>query len=142
MPTTRQTTREVHILSGSELMREPSTIRLVIEGPMTPADVAALCEQVRALVHGGEADLVICDLGALTDADLGTIDALARVQLTSRRVGCKVSVRNAPPGLGDLLLLAGLGQVVRLWVEVVGQAEEREVALGVQEERDPADPAT
>jgi hypothetical protein len=90
---------------------------------MTPADVAALCEQVRALAHGCQADRVICDLGALTDADLGTIDTLARVQLTSRRLGCQVSVRNAPPGLGDLLLLAGLGQVVRLWVETSGQAE-------------------
>jgi ABC-type transporter Mla MlaB component len=142
MPTTRQTTREVHILSGSELTREPSTIRLVIEGPMTPADVAALCEHVRALVHGRHVGLVICDLGALTDADIGTIDAMARLQLTSRRLGCQVSVRNAPPGLGDLLLLAGLGQVVRLRVEVGGQAEDREVPLRVQEERDPADPAT
>jgi ABC-type transporter Mla MlaB component len=136
------TRREVHILSGSELMREPSTIRLVIEGPMTPADVAALCEHVRALVHGRQADLVICDLGALTDADLGTIDALARVQLTSRRLGCQVRVRNAPPGLGDLLLFAGLGQVLRLWVEASGQAEKREVPLGVQEECDSADPIT
>lgn len=132
----------MHILSRSELLREPSTIRLVIEGPMTPAHVAELCEHVRALVDGRRAYRVICDLGELTDADLGTIDALARVQLTSRRLGCQMSVRNAPPGLGDLLLLAGLGQVVRLWVEASGQAEEREVPLGVQEERDSTDPAT
>jgi hypothetical protein len=51
-----------------------------------------------------------------------------------------VGVRNAPPGLRELLLLVGLGQVVRLWVEASGQAEEREVALGVEEEGDPADP--
>ena len=109
---------------------------------MTTADVAALCAHVRASVRGRRSDVVICDLGALTDADLGTIDVLARLQLTSQHLGFQVSVRNAPPGLGDLLLLAGLGQVVRLWVEASGQAEEREEALGVQEEGDPADPAT
>ena len=128
-------------MSGLEPTRQPSSIRLAIEGPMTPAGVAALCEHLRALAHGSQADLVICDLGALTDADLGTIDALARLQLTSRRLGCQVSVRNAPPGLGDLLLLLGLHRVVGLLVEAGGQAEERKVARGVQEERDPADPA-
>jgi len=130
------------ILAGSQQPREPITIRLAIEGPMATADAAALCEDLRVALDQSRADLVLCDLGALPDADLGTVDALARLQLTSRRLGCQVSVRNAPPGLGDLLLLAGLGQVVRLWVEASGQAEEREEALGVEEEGDPADPAT
>jgi hypothetical protein len=107
---------------------------------MATADVAALCEDVRVALDRSRAELVLCDLGGLTDADLGTIDALARLQLTGRRLGCQVGVRNAPPGLRELLLLVGLGRVVRLWVEAGGQAEEREVALGVEEEGDPADP--
>jgi ABC-type transporter Mla MlaB component len=106
---------------------------------MATAEVAALCEGVRLAMDRSRADLVLCDLGRLTDADLGTVDALARLQLTGRRLGCRVDVRNAPPGLRELLLLVGLGQVVRLWVEAGRQPEEREEALGVQEERDPAD---
>jgi ABC-type transporter Mla MlaB component len=117
-------------------------IRLALGGPMAAPDVAALCEDVRVSLDRRRVDLVICDLGALTDADLGTIDALARLQLTSRRLGSQMGVRNAPAGLRDLLLLVGLAQVVRLRVEASGQAEEREEALGVQEEGDPADPAT
>lgn len=109
---------------------------------MTNADVAALCEHIGAALHEGRSDLVVCDLGAVTDADLGTIDALARLQLTSRRLGCRMGVRNAPAGLRDLLALAGMQQVFRLRVEASGEAEEREEPLGVQEECDPADPAT
>jgi ABC-type transporter Mla MlaB component len=112
---------------------------------MTTADVAALCEHIGAALHERRTDLVICDLGAVTDADIGTIDALARLQLSSRRLGCRMGVRNAPAELGDLLSLAGLQQVVGLVglrVEASGQAEEREEPPGVQEEGDAADPAT
>jgi len=109
---------------------------------MATADVAALCEDVRVALDRSRADLVLCDLGELTDADLGTVDALARLQLTGRRLGCQLGIRNAPAGLRELLLFAGLSQVVRLWVEASRQAEDREVALGVQEEGDPGDPAT
>jgi ABC-type transporter Mla MlaB component len=130
------------VLAGSDHSRESSTIRVVLEGPMGPGDVAALCEDVRVSVGRRGAALVICDLGALTDADLATIDALARLQLTSQRLGCQMGVRNAPARLHDLLLLAGLGRVVRLSVELGRQAEEREEALRVEEERDPADSTT
>lgn len=129
------------LLAGSDQSREPSTIRLVLEGPMAAADAAALCERLALLDRRG-ADLVICDLGSLSKADLGTIDALLRLQLTSRRLGCRMGVRNAPAGLRELLTLAGLGRVVRLLVEASGQAEEREESLGVQKEGDPADPPT
>jgi ABC-type transporter Mla MlaB component len=130
------------VLAGSDHSREPSTIRVVLEGPMGPSDVAALCENVRVSVDRRGAALVICDLGALTDADLGTLEALARLQLTSQRLGCRMGVRNAPARLRDLLLLAGLGRIVRLSVELGRQAEEWEEPLGVQEKGDTADPTT
>lgn len=85
---------------------------------------------------------LVCDLGELTRADLGTIDALARLQLEARRLGCQVRVRNAPAQLQELSDLVGLREVVGLAVEASRQAEEREESRGVQEERDPADPPT
>jgi len=76
--------------------------------------------------------------------DLATVDALARLQLIARRLGCKIELRDAPDKLREILALAGLGDVVpcaeRLPVEVRGQAEQREEPRGVEEEADPADP--
>jgi len=64
---------------------------------------------------------VVCDAGALSHADLATLDALARLALTARRQGRAVRVRHAPPALRELLNLAALADVVRgLVVEVGG----------------------
>ena len=61
--------------------------------------------------------------------DLRTVDLVARLRL---RAG--VRVVRAPGELWELLDLCGL-------VEVVGQVEQREQALGVEEERQLDDPA-
>jgi hypothetical protein len=64
--------------------------------------------------------------------DLGTVDGLARLQLAGRRLGFRVRL-SAPRELWQLIDLVGL-------VEVIGKAEEREQALGVEEERQLGDP--
>jgi STAS domain len=88
--------------------------------------------------------VAICGAAALTDADLATVDALARLQLAARRLGTRLELRDAPRELRELLDLAGLADVVRcpepLPVEVGGQAEQREEPRGVEEEADPGDP--
>jgi hypothetical protein len=90
--------------------------------------------------------VVLCDVGSLSDADLATVDALARLQLGAMRLGCDVRLERAPPELRELLGLLGLGEVVRCAAESGLQpgreAESREEARGVEEERDAADPAT
>jgi ABC-type transporter Mla MlaB component len=124
--------------------REPSTIVLVVSGPITRADVPGLCERVRVLLEGSDADLMICEVGALIDSDVVTIDVLARLQLTARRLGRQVRLRHACAELQDLLALTGLSDVVPLYVglppEPGGQVEQREPARGVEEEGDPGDP--
>ncbi|HET6174042.1 MAG TPA: hypothetical protein VFD90_15635 [Gaiellales bacterium] len=75
---------------------------------------------------------IICDVSALAP-DAGTIDGLARLQLLARRQGVELRLRAVPGELQGLLALCGLGEALRL--EVVGQAEEREERLGVEEER-------
>ena len=66
---------------------------------------------------------IVCDVGALAP-DAAAVDALARLQLTARRLGCEIRLRDASVDLQDLLDFVGLRDVLR--VEPGGQAEERE----------------
>ncbi|HZX40045.1 MAG TPA: STAS domain-containing protein [Streptomyces sp.] len=50
----------------------------------------------------------ICDVGELTHPNLAAVDALARLQLTARRLGCRIRLRNAGHELLSLLDLVGL----------------------------------
>ncbi|MGH8901205.1 MAG: STAS domain-containing protein [Egibacteraceae bacterium] len=123
----------------------PSTIVLVIDGPIAPADVPGLCERVRVVLEHSDADLMTCDVGALVDPDVGTIDALARLALTARRLGRQVRLRHACGELQELLALVGLGDAVglesgTLRVESRGQTEQREQPRGVEERVEPDDP--
>jgi anti-anti-sigma regulatory factor len=124
---------------------EPSATVVVLNGRIARADIPALCERVRVLLEGSDAELVICDVGALVDPDAVMVDALARLQLTARRLGRRIRLRDACGELQELLALMGLGDVLPLGTssgpEPRGQAEEREQPRGVQEEADPADPA-
>ncbi|MHC0431157.1 STAS domain-containing protein [Streptomyces sp. O3] len=111
---------------------EPIVVAL---GPrITRAEVPRLCEQARAaLDHSGAAELV-CDAAALAAPDLTAVDALARLRTTTRRAGARMRVRDASTRLCELLLLVGL-------VEVLGEIEHREPAVGVQEVGDLDDPS-
>jgi ABC-type transporter Mla MlaB component len=122
----------------------PSTIVLVIDGPIARADIPGLCERARVLLEGCDTEVVVCDVGTLVEPDAVVVDALARLQLTARRLGRRVRLVHACEPLQELLELTGLREVVPLYalaLEPGGQTEEREEARGVQEEADPADPA-
>jgi ABC-type transporter Mla MlaB component len=120
---------------------EPSALVLVIGDPVTPADVERLCNRLRALLEGNGAPLVICDVGAVGDPDAVTVDALARLQLTARRLGRQIRLRDACDELRDLLALTGLSDVVPLagGPQPGGKPEERKQARGVEERVDPGD---
>jgi hypothetical protein len=72
-------------------------------------------------------------------AELGIVDALARLQLAARRSGYELAVTDAPHDLLELIELAGLSDV--LGVEPRREAEEREQRLGIEEERELPDSA-
>jgi hypothetical protein len=82
---------------------------------------------------------IVVDVGALS-ADAMSLDALARLQLTARRVGLDTRLRNASAELLDLIAFAGLAAVLR--VEARREPEEREQRLRVEEERELDDPPT
>ncbi len=122
----------------------PGTIVLVVGEAASRAEIRYLCECIRVLLATSDADVVICDVGALAAPDAVAVDALARMQLTARRLGCSIRLRHAGEELTDLLTLVGLYDVVPRWTELRrgprGQTEEREEPRGVEKERHPGDP--
>ena len=122
---------------------EPTTIEFTIGALIARADIPALCERAQRLMVGVDADRLICDVGAITSPDAVTVDALARLQLTARRLGRHVRLEHASPQLRELLSFVGLSEVLllnrRSGIEARGQAEEWEQGSGVEEEGDPAD---
>ena len=124
---------------------EPSTMNVIISGPIARRDVPALCEQALALLEQSDADQLDCDVGGLIAPDAVTVDALARLQLTVRRLGRRIRFRNACGRLRDLLVVMGLDDVIPCGgsaLESRGQSEQREQAGRVEEERDAGDPAS
>ena len=73
-------------------------------------------------------------------ADLGTVDALARLQLAARRSGLELRLRHVPEELGELIAFVGLTEALRL--EPWREPEEREERVGVEEEGELDDPAS
>ena len=123
---------------------EPSTAILVICGPVAAGDAERLCDRLRALVAASDAEVVVCDVRALA-ADARSVDALARLQLTARRLGRRIRLHRASRELDALLSFLGLAEAVggarrADSVRARGQAEQRKQPLGVEEgvERDDA----
>ena len=121
--------------SGLPLVDAMTPAVLVLSGPVTRDEVSGLCDDVRALLEACGAGVVVVDVAAIGPPGLGAVDLLARLQLTARRAGGRVRLRDPAPSLHALLDLVGLR------FEVEGQAEQREPALGVEEEVEPGEPA-
>jgi hypothetical protein len=81
---------------------------------------------------------VDCDVGDCR-ADLATANALARAHVHAHRAGSELRLVNVSIELDELLDFVGLGAVL------LGgrrrEAEQREETLGVEERREPGDPA-
>jgi len=141
---------------GSRPPVEPLPEMLVMPSAPSRADVESMRDDVRELA-GCEGN-PMCDVGDVAEPDADTIDALARLQLLALRVGVRFRFSDACEELRDLLALTGLADVLPCEqlpcdpprraasggsgssVEPLGQAEQREHALRVEEERDPRDP--
>jgi ABC-type transporter Mla MlaB component len=111
---------------------EPATAILVIAGPIAEGDVSGLCERLRAVARTSAAQVVVCDVRGL-GADVRTVDALARLQLVARSLGCSIRLHRPSPELDALLSFLGLAEAVASVGRRGRQAEEREQPLGVEE---------
>lgn len=91
------------------------TIVVALDGRVSSRTVPHLCEVVHTALEASDADLVVCDLGALAEPsplDLDLLGALARLQLMTKRLGRSLRLRNVPGQLEDLLKLTGLDEVL------------------------------
>ena len=141
---------------GSRPPVGPLPEMLVMPSAPSRADVESMRDDVRELA--GCVGDPMCDVGDVTEPDADTIDALARLQLLALRLGVRFRFSDACEELRDLLALTGLADVLPCEqppcdpprrvasggssssVEPLGQAEQGEHALRVEEERDPRDP--
>ncbi len=77
-----------------------------------------------------------CDVSQISEPDERALEALARLQLTARRLGVSIRLHNAGAALVDLVALVGLSDVLvcgESGVEPDRQVEERE-EVGIDEE--------
>jgi hypothetical protein len=128
-----------HVMGGTELGASDERPSLTLPALFGLADVPALCERAELLLQEGPGAPLECDVANVGERpDLATVEALARVELTARRLGSDICLRGASVELLDLLALCGLP--IESVLEAEGQAEQREEARGVEEEGDPGDP--
>jgi hypothetical protein len=114
---------------------QPAIAVLVIAAPIADGDVAGLCERLRAVAQASAGEVVVCDVRALS-ADARTVDALARLQLAARRLGCRIHLHRASRELDALLSFLGLAEVVGSVGRRGRQPEQPEQPLGVEERVD------
>lgn len=70
------------------------------------SDIPGLCAQLSALLQ--DSPTVVCDLSALREPDLVAVELMARMRLTARRAGGRVSFEGCGEALSDLVRLVGL----------------------------------
>jgi ABC-type transporter Mla MlaB component len=92
----------------------PRSISLAIRAPLLRADLPGLYERTCALLVGADADVLLCDVAGIA-ADAVAVDALARLGLAARRLGCDVRLRGASPELLALVDFIGVADVLREW---------------------------
>jgi hypothetical protein len=123
---------------------------MVLGGRIDPADIPKLCDQARDLLAASATFTLPCDVRGV-EADGTTLDTLARIALLCRRLGRRLEIDGASRELEELVLFAGLTEVLpclpdgpkrdlRSGLQPGRQAEQREEAGGIEEERDPCDP--
>ncbi|HEV7897822.1 MAG TPA: STAS domain-containing protein [Planosporangium sp.] len=131
--------------AGSAHRPRPVATRWAIGPVVGRADIPGLCERLTVLLRNTRAAVVTCDVGAITHPDIATIEVLARLRLTARRLGCDLRVHGANHRLTELLAVTGLDDVLGhssgSVAEPRRQPEQGKQVLGIEEGVHPADPA-
>ena len=58
--------------------------------------------------------VVICDAAPLVECDIATVEALARLALDARRLGCALRIEGATAELRELIRFLGLDDILLL----------------------------
>jgi ABC-type transporter Mla MlaB component len=89
---------------------EPQTVVFALDGPIARTELPLLCEQIAALLETTGADIAVCDVSEVA-SDAVSVDAIARLQLATRRCGCQAQLRGVSSELLELLAFMGLRDV-------------------------------
>lgn len=87
----------------------------VVESDIDREAIPELCERFAVFVAGSDDEVIVCDVGAIAFPDAACLSALARMQLTARRLGRRIQLHRAQRSLIELILLSGLGGVLPLY---------------------------
>jgi ABC-type transporter Mla MlaB component len=88
-----------------------STVAFAVRAPIARSDLDRLCNRVCAVLRESRAEVAFCDVAGL-EPDAVTVEALARLQLGARRLGCQVRLRRASSELLQLVAFMGLTEVL------------------------------
>lgn len=101
-------------------------------------------KEAAGLATSDEDRVVVCDMGGVEDPDLATVEALARLEMSVRGLGCTFRLRGPPSRLADLLDFCGLDEVLARpggsALVVEGKPEQGEEPVGIEEEVETGDP--
>ena len=81
-----------------------------VRGPIAHGDLPGLCERVCGILTGSGAALAVCDVDGV-EPSAATVDALCRLQMAARRIGCRIALRGASSELRELVAFMGLEDV-------------------------------
>jgi ABC-type transporter Mla MlaB component len=87
------------------------TLAFSVHGPIARSDLPGLCDRVCALLTESCPEVAFCDVETVAP-DAVTADALCRLQVAAKRLGCQVRLRNASPELRELVCFMGLEDVL------------------------------
>jgi len=76
------------------------------------SDISVICRNVRTSIEHTSAEWVAFDMAALVHVDAVVVEALARLQLNLKRMGCTLQIRNVRPRLQELVRFMGLEEVL------------------------------
>jgi len=87
---------------------DPTTLIVTMRGVIDRPAAARLGDEVGDLLRMTGVRQLVCDVGGVIRADAATVDAICRIKVTARRLGCTMRVRHGSPELVELLDLMGL----------------------------------
>lgn len=90
---------------------DPTTLIVTLRGLIDRPAAARLGDEVADLLRTTGARQLVCDVGGVTRSDAAAVDAVCRMKVTARRLGCSMQVRHASAELVELLDLIGLCDV-------------------------------
>jgi hypothetical protein len=88
----------------------PQSVVFSVRGPIACGDLPGLCNRVCGILTTSGAGFAVCEVDGV-EPSAATVDALCRLQIAARRLGCRIVLRGTSPELRELVSFMGLEDV-------------------------------